>query len=165
MIAKLKYTFSCGLLALGLLFIFGTLRSDTIPLDKLKPGLTEMFESFLVAEPENYDYTVNTMSGDDIELTGWIIREIERVFEAIKYNRWSKAEITRTSAKLNEYLWNADMNELSRREKARYAELLKRVPNAKPPSARKNRTPAFGAFEKTGITIAATTRSIYTFPN
>lgn len=76
---------------IALQFEFSTKRYD--PLDELKPGLETLFENCLIAEPENYDYTIRSMGGDDLEITRSIIKEIERMIEDVQNKHLSKAGV------------------------------------------------------------------------
>ena len=52
-----------------------------------------MFDAFLTTEPDIYDCTFSSASGQDAELTRWFVEEIDRVSERIRENSLTKADI------------------------------------------------------------------------
>lgn len=101
--------------------------AETIPLKDLKPSLREMFDDFLAARPDTYDYTFSAINCSDAELTKWFKKEIARLHEGISGNRMSMLTLKQTIASIQNRLAkiNREEDELKRRFKESISKALK----------------------------------------
>ena len=64
-----------------------------------------MFDAFLTTEPDIYDCTFSSASGQDAELTRWFVEEIDRVSERIRENILTKADIPLAIDQIHKRIW------------------------------------------------------------